>query len=371
MSFPTYQLNIWEVATNTLKEIVPVSETFNLTFSRALTDIGVIAFTMSEKDRDIRGLFADDNIIDVKRQDPSGALITEESYLVRNFDRVTAEDGLRAIIGGLSLNSLLQRRLIDPADDSVQPNGGYATKAGDAAQVIRAYVRDQLGDLASNPRKAPRFTVPLWPDSGTTVGANLRYQNLWKEIRKLALSGNTDLQIVHDGNGNLELEIQTIGDDKSVTTQITPPYLVFSPDRGNIRNPSVKIDRKKESNALYVLGEGEGANRTEIQIITAASGDTIYNRIEKTVDVRNSDKGDNQTLRTEGIQRSIEFAAKIEFEFEIIPNAGGSEYRTDWFLGDIGTFIWDDIRYDRRIIGFDVKLNQSGEKMSVKFGELS
>jgi len=370
MGFPTYQLHVWEVATNTLKTIIPVQTTFNLTYTRIVSGIGVIAFTMTEEDGDIRDIFADDNIIDVKRVDPNGDLITEESYFVRTYQRVTAENGLRAVIGGLSLNSLLMRHIVDPEDDSVQPNGGFATKAGDAMTVIRAYVREQLGDLASASRQAPRFSVPGQVLIGQNVGANLRHQNLWVEMRKLAISGGVDLQVVHDGSGNLELEIKRLGTDKSVTTNIVPPYLVFSPDRGNLRNPSVKIDRRKEQNVIYGLGDGEGANRILIKTIGSDSSDTIYNRIEATLDVRDAAMGDLATIQTQSAQLIISKAPLIEFEFELVPDAGGATYRVDWFLGDTATFIWDVLRDDRRIVGISVTLFTSGEKIDVTLSEV-
>lgn len=370
MSFPTYQMNIWDVKSNSLKEIIPVNEGFNLTWTKLVTDIGVMAFTISEQERDVKTIFQDDNIIDIKRVDPDGNLVTEESYFVRAFNRITAEDGIRAVIGGFSLNYLIAGRVLDPDDDSTQPNGGFCTKAGDAAQVIRAYVREQLGDLASSSRSAPRFSVPLWPNSGTDVGANLRYENLWKEMHNLALSGNTDLQIVHDGKGNLELEIQTIGTDRTVTTKLVPPYLVFSPERGNISNPRYKLDRRKEENVIYTLGEGEGANRDLFVAVTAAASNSIYARRESRYDARQTKKGDTTGLRTEGIQESLKQQATIEFEFDLIPNQPGAIYHSDWELGDIGTFKWGDIQQDRRIIGIDVTLDENGEQMKITMGEL-
>jgi len=176
MTFATYQLAIWEVATNTLKEIIPLNESITLTYEVLVNDISTLALVMPDDMHDLREIFADYNIIDVQREDPDGDLVTEESYFVVGFNRVTADDGQRVIISGLSLNTLMEGRIVDPADDSTQPNGGYATKAGDAAQVIRAYVREQLGDLSSTSRSAPRFSIPLYPDSGESVGANLRHQ---------------------------------------------------------------------------------------------------------------------------------------------------------------------------------------------------
>lgn len=371
MPFPTYQLHVWEVATNSLKTIIPVKTAFNLTYTKEVSGIGVLAFTMAEvDDDDLRDIFADDNIIDVKRVDPDGNLITEESYFVRDFHRVTAENGLRVVIGGVSLNELIARHIVDPDDDSVQPNGGFATKAGDAMTVIRAYVREQSGDLASVVRQEPRFSVPGQLLSGTNVGANLRHQNLWVEMRRLAISGDVDLQVVHDGAGNLSLEIKRIGTDKSVTTRIVPPYLVFSPDRGNLRNPSLKISRRNEENVIYGLGDGEGANRTLVKTIGAGSTDTIYNRIETALDVRDAVMGDITTIQTQAAQRIISKAPIIEFEFELVPDSGGATYRVDWFLGDTATFVWDTIRNDRRIVGISVTLDTSGEKIDVTLSEV-
>lgn len=371
MSFPQYQLNVYSTANfGALITTLPVSDTFNLTYTKVLNDIGSLAFTVAQDGTDWRSIFADDNIIDVLRAAPDGTLTVEESYFVVLFEHISADDGERFIIGGYSLNELLRRAQVDPADDSVQPNGGFVTKSGDVVQVIRAYVRENIGDLASAPRRRPRFSVPNQPNAGRDVGANLRFENLWDEMKKLAVAGNIELNVVHDGNGNLELELARIGTDRTVTANTVPPYLVFSPQRGNLFNPRLLIDRKNEKNFYYVLGEGDGANRPIISVVSTAANETIYNRKEGTVDARDANRGDTIAMQTAGLQALADNRALIEFTFDIMPNVPGSIYRKDWFFGDTATFIWDGLQYDRRITEIEVSLDENGENMSIKLNEV-
>lgn len=369
--YPNYVLNCYDTGNfGALLISLPVSEGFNLTYSKVLNDIGTMAFTVPADGQDWNTIFADDNIIDLLRTDPNGNLVVEESYFVVLRDHFVATDGDRYVIGGYSLNELIRRAVVDPADDSVQPNGGFVTKAGDVVQVVRAYVRENIGDLASAARTRPRFSVPVQPNTGSNIGANLRYENLWDEMQKLAVAGGIELNIVHDGSGNIELELARIGTDRSVTTNPIPPYLVFDPRRGNLFNPRLLIDRKQEKNFYYVLGEGDGANRPMIPVVSTASNDTIYARREATVDARDASRGDTTVMLTSGAQALLDNRAVIEFSFDILPDIDGSIYRRDWFFGDTATFIWDNVQYDRRITELEVSLDESGENMSIKLSEV-
>lgn len=369
--WPSYQISVYDTSNfGALITTLPVSEMFNLTWSRVLNDIGSLAFTVPADGTDWRSIFEDDNLIGIQRTAPDGTLTLEETYFVMLFDHVTADDGERFIVGGYSLNELMRRAQVNPADDSVQPNGGFVTKSGDVVQVIRAYVRENLGDLASASRRRPRFSVPNQPNAGTNIGANLRFENLWDEMKKLAVAGGIELNIVHDGSGNLELELARIGTDRSITTNTVPPYLVFDPLRGNLFNPRLLIDRKAEKNFYYVLGEGDGANRPIVPMVSIAANDTIYNLKEGVVDARDARRGDTVAMQTAGNQAIADNRAKIEFTFDIMPNVSGSVYRQDWFFGDTATFVWDGIQYDRRITEMEVTLDENGENMSIKLSEV-
>ncbi len=371
MSYPQYQLSVYDTSNfGALLTVLPVSEAFNLSYSKLLNDIGSLAFTLPFDSTDWASIFATDNIIDVQRKNPSGNLVTEESYFVVSLEHVTADDGDRFVVGGYSLNDLLRRAQVNPADDSVQPNGGFVTKTGDVVQVIRAYVRENLGDLASVSRQRPRFSVPNQADAGRDVGANLRFENLWDEMRKLAVAGGIELNVVHDGSGNLELELARIGTDRSVTANTVPPYLVFDPKRGNLFNPKLLIDHKQEKNFFYVLGEGDGANRPIVPVVSTAASDTIYNLREGVVDARDARRGDTVAMQTAGNQAIADNRALVEFTFDIAPDVPGSVYRRDWFFGDTATFIWDGLQYDRRITEIEVHLDDSGENMSIKLSEV-
>lgn len=371
MTFPAYQLQVYNTASfGALITTLPVSDTFNLTFTKVLNEIGSLAFTVPADSTDWRSIFADDNLIDVMRAAPDGTLTVEDTFFVVLFEHISADDGERFVVGGYSLNELLKRAEVNPDDDSVQPNGGFVTKSGDVVQVIRAYVRENIGDLASAPRRRPRFSVPNQPNAGRNVGANLRFENLWDEMKKLAVAGNIELNVVHDGSGNLALELARIGTDRSVTSNTVPPYLVFSPQRGNLFNPRLLIDRKNEKNFYYVLGEGDGANRPVIPVVSTAANDTIYSRREGTVDARDANRGDTIAMQTAGLQALADNRALIEFTFDIMPNVSGSIYRQDWFFGDTATFIWDSLQYDRRITEMEVTLDESGENMTIKLSEV-
>ena len=366
-----YQIRITDPRTQSIVTIFQPSVTFQMQFTKTINEIDTIAFTVLEEIYPI-SLFLIDNIVDVQRQMPDGAFVIERSFFIRKTERFAAEDGERLLVSGVSLEHMFLRRIIDPADDSVQPNGGYATKDGGAATVIAAYLREQAGQDASIARAFPRLTIQTPTMVSENIGRRLRYENLWKEMKDLAHSVQLDIWIVHEGKAVFTGYVGMQGTDKSKATNIIPPYTVFSTNRGNLISPRLTINRNSEKTYIIALGDGEGASRTEIRLTSSDINDSPYNRIEVTVDSRSENKGTAGALAvlTDARQALIDNEKKIDFEFDIETDVSGAIYRVDWVLGDILTVEWDGVQYTRRINLIKVSLNGNTEVLTVDAGNL-
>lgn len=365
MVFPNYQIVLISCATGNVKRIFDGTSFYEMRFNRVLDDVGSIAITFPIEDS-LPTLFLKDDFIEIRRTSPiTGELITEETYLVRLTQRFRENNDERWVVGGLSLNHLIARRVIDPADDPLAA-GGFSTKAGTADEVMRGFAREQMADLASVARRFPNFSVGLTPGTAQPVGKRSRYDNLLEVFQDLSLQGQTDFIIVRYSGNSLRLNIQPIGVDRTKTSNYPfAEFTQFDPDRGNLTTPSLVTDSKKEQNFCYALGQGQGDTR----IVAKVAGDNLsespYNRIEFTADIRQSDRSDPLYLLTGARAALTENQVKQEFTFEIIQGASGTVYRKDYDLGDKITVRWESVSIDLRVTGIEISLDASeGENIS-------
>lgn len=365
MSLSDYQILV--IGTDgSVRTIYDGAGLYELRYERLLNDIGACALTVPSV-AGLTDIFTLDTFIEVQRTSPvTGLLQTEDTYLTRLTHRFRDGQEERFIAGGLSLNHLLARRVIDPDDDPAAA-GGYSTKAGVADEVMRGYAREQCGDLASALRQFPNFSVGATLNVGTGIGRRLRYDNLLEAFQDMALSGEMDFIISRITGNTLRLTIEPIGTDKTKSHNYPfAPFVLFNPLRGNLENPSILVDRKEEGNYAYALGQGPGEFRIVSQLPGMGIGDSPYNRIEFTVDARTTERGDTATLLTSARQGLEEKKQKQEFSFDLQANTPGSTYRKDFDIGDLVSAQWDEQEIDIRIRGVDVNIDSSGENIRVK-----
>lgn len=368
MALADYQILAINPFTGAIIRVFDSQTPYELHYNRALNGVGVLAMTMPA-DNDLYTSLAKDTLIEVQRTSPiTGDLIVEDTYLLRLKQRFREGNDERIVIGALSLNHLIQRRLIDPDDDPLGA-GGYSTKANTADEVMRSFAREQMGDLcATVERRYPNFTVGLTPGTALPVGKRSRYDNLLEVFQALALQGQTDFVIMRVSGNNLRLAIQPIGTDRTKGANYPfLPFTQFDPDRGNITNPSLTIDAKKELNFCYALGQGQGDTR----IVAKVPGDNLaespYNRVEFTQDVRQSDRSNSLYLLT-GARQALQDNQEIrEFTFETVQTASGAIYRKDYDLGDKITARWGDVSIDLRVTDVEINISNSGETINPTF----
>ncbi len=365
MTLPQYQVQLLSPYTADVLAIFDSAFFYDIRYSRVLNDVGALAFTLPWR-ADFPNIFVLDAFLEVQRANPlTGALAREDTYLCRLTHRYRDESEERYVVGALSLNHLLQRRIIDPDDDPLQA-GGYSTKAGAADTVMREYAMEQIGPSASADRRMPGLSISSVAGLATNCGARLRHEVLLNVLQDFSVRGETDFQINRQTGTALELFVGTMGTNKSQTANYPGgAFVMLNPARGNLRNPSLKFDRKEERNFCYALGQGQGEKRIVIKVIGDGTGDSPYNRIEFTQDIRNVEKGDALGIYTAAQAALWNAKPKIEFEFEPSESAPGNQYRFDWDLGDIVTVAWENQRQDLRIAGVELNITSTGEDIKI------
>ncbi len=365
MSLPNYQINILSPIDASVTAIYDATAIDDLRYSRALNDIGILAMTLPSTAQN-RANFALDSFIEVYREDVNGVLQREETYLTRLMHRFIEGDREQFVVGGLSLNHLMARRIIDPDSDPLMA-GGYSTKSGTADQVIYDYCMEQVSILATPiERRVPGLFVGVVAGIGGNVGARLRHENLFEQMQILAKRGAVDFVIERTTGSTLLLSIGVIGADKTRGTNapLGLPWVGLSPKRGNLTLPSLLKDRKTESNYIYALGQGQADNRLVYKAAGVDIADSPYNRIEFAEDVRNVEKGDVVGLITGGDAALDEHKFKNEFTYQPTGQEPGNVYHIDWDLGDAVTVDWDETTLDLRITGVELAISSEGETIS-------
>lgn len=360
-----YQVILSSVMTGQALAVFDSAAFYELRYSRQLDGVGKIAMTLPGNNQ-YRALFALDSFVEVYRTDPTSpinALILEETYLVRLTHRYRQNMDERFVIGGVSLNELMDRRIVDPSDDPAQA-GGYSTKAGAADTIIRAWCNEQMGPGASAARQTPGLTIGTVAGSGLGVGGRYRYESLLDMMKDLAHRGNTDFQITRTSGVNLLMTIGVIGADKTKSSNYPfNAWVGLTPSRGNLENPSYQLDRTTEKNFVYALGQGQGINRTLIKQAGLTVGDSPYNRREFQDNGRQIEKNDNTSLQTAANIALWENLPKLDFTFDLTNFTPGNIYRLDWDIGDKITAYWDEISQDLRVYSVEITVNQQGETL--------
>src|SRR5262245_10864012 len=115
MALADYQLTVRSPADGSVLTILDGTAFDDCKYSRLLNDVGVLAMTLPPN-TDWPSIFTLDTLIDIERTSPTtGQLQIEETYLTRLLHRFRDGDQERFVVGGLSLNHLIARRIVDPA----------------------------------------------------------------------------------------------------------------------------------------------------------------------------------------------------------------------------------------------------------------
>lgn len=366
MPLPDYQLTVRSPIDGSVRIVLDGAAFDDCKYSRILNDVGILAMTLPARD-DWPAIFTLDALIDIERTSPvTGRLQIEDTFLTRLTHRFRESNDERFVVGGLSLNHLLARRVIDPSDDPLAA-GGYSTKAGPADTVMHDYAIEQCGQSASAARQFPNLSIQPSGAIGSSIGRRLRYENLLEAMQDMANSALMDFIIARITDNNLRLTVAPIGSDKTRTRNYPgSPFVELNPLRGNLNDPSLLFDRKKEQNYVYALAQGPGESR----IVTKLAADTIfdspYNRIEFTTDIRQAERGDSTTILTSARAALFDKQPKKEFTFKPTGIEPGNIYRLDWDIGDVLTCAWDDDVIDLRVREVEITLNQGGETITPK-----
>lgn len=243
-------------------------------------------------------------------------------------------------IVGYSLSYMLSWRIIK----------GQQRFTGTIEDVLRSFVNSNAISTTQE-RIIPNLV--LGPTVGITTTADEAYSNeqldetLWEMCKKYEVS----YEILMNHELKKYEFVLVKGTDRSAQQIVVDP-IIFSKTFKNVLTQSFTDDRRNYKNTAYVAGEGEGEERTVVEVGTA----TGFDRREVFVDARDlqseyTDESDNtitispaeykKILEERGQNKLSEHERIKSFESE--PDTKTYRFGVDYQLGDIITNRNDDI----------------------------
>jgi hypothetical protein len=238
--------------------------------TRILSDVGALQVTLDEDQGAGIPLQPDTRLVVIISAETFSHIFG--AYLLGSWTWQTVGRMRTLILKGLSYNVLLTRRIVAYPAGSAQ-----ASKSGAADDVMRAVVRENLGELAGAGRDITAYGLTVEPDLSlsSTISMSFAWRNVYDVVTDIARlasqQGQNLLWDVIPVDDGYRMQFIVRRDFYRDRRQSSPHALWLS--AGNaIENIVETYDRRESWNVVYAGGRGEEADRT---IITVTNSDDI------------------------------------------------------------------------------------------------
>ena len=236
-----------------------------------------------------------------------------------------------------------------------QTEDAYYKRTGLSGDLVRAMVRESLGDLALSSRQVPGAAIGSATGLGVQASTNLRYKNLLEEARALARAGGFTFSAVQEQDARIVTRFRAVRD---LSRRVR-----FTDRNGGLSGGSWSVTAPTVTSVL-VAGQGQGADRT-IKEHTADSGDWGL-RIEQFQDRRDTD--DAGELEAAGVDTLAEGAAGASATVETTEPAG-LRYGTDFLLGDTVTVDFGRAQIAEPVRAVELSWDGQGRTATLTLGD--
>jgi hypothetical protein len=255
------------------------------------------------------------------------------------------------------VNELLERRIT-----AYDAGTTYTAKTGAPDDLIKAYIRENMGaSIVAAARDGTEtqadISALLSVQADLTQATSLhdastrrRLDRVIQELSQAATTAGTYLvcEIVPSGANGRSLEVRTYVNQRGVDRRYgTSQPLIFSEERGNIENVTVRESHRTEATVVICGGSGQGSDRSiQVAIDAARLAASPLNRRE--LFIEQTDSNDTAVLlaKADAALRNNAPTVVIEGDLINVPTATrGIHYN----LGDLVTV-------QHRAGSFDVRL---------------
>ena len=326
-----------------------IDEIKSLIWHRKYGAAGVFQLTVPASENNLK-LIQKQNLIHKPAADEAGVIDT--------FNIKEDENGVETIeASGYFLTGLLSRRIIP------QQSTFYDTYRN----IMHSLVKSNAVNTSAK-RVITGLRMPtLAADTSAKQRLQVTGKNLLTYLEALSAAGDIGFKVLYKRS---YMEFYTYqGLDKSAG-QKANPRVVFSEEYDNLTATEYTYSEASKVTAAYVAGEGEGLDRT---IVEVDDGSTGWDRFETYVDDRSSreegmtDAQYLELLTSKGWE--VQTPAAESFSGSII-DSGTTIYKKDWDLGDIVTIFskrWNK-KMSVRITEIEEVDEESGSKIVIYVG---
>ena len=210
----------------------------------------------------------------------------------------------------------------------------YDSRSGPADDVAKAYVTAHAGSGAATARQFPDLSVAADLSQADSVSEAARYKNLLKLLQELADKGGFDWRFVPTWSGaTFTTAYPYWGVDRRKGNGVNDEA-VFAFDRHNFRSMDYTQDLIAHRNHVYVGGQGEGADRTIVEVENA-SWVSAYLRRETFADARHLSNTDSLNQYGTGVLQ--QHRPSITMTAKPLEGTWKASSGTTWDLGDLVT----------------------------------
>ena len=314
-------------------------------------------------------------IISFYRDHPlTGTPTLLKSYFLQSFNPWFDENGTFYYhLGGISLESLLDWRLIVPEEDPrYDPQTVVrVVEAGVTSEVIAGLVENHLGALALSYRKIENMVTVKHSEIGEG-GGEWDFDNLLEAVGILATSDSIDFKIDYNSEDHeFEFHIGEVYRDRRDGNLFGNTPFILAERLGNLREPNLTVNYQDSKNALYLHQEPE--DETQRRLIIRMTSDTVdipYNRRE--FELNNTRRDESEThskLITEGKAELKDNEPDIELTIGL-QDYLRHRFLIDWEFGDKLTVEFSNDKFNFQIRSLDISVSGEQEQIAAKLNEV-
>lgn len=285
---------------------------------------------------------------------------TNKIGIIKHKEIEISEDGKESEtikVIGYTIDYLLGYRTMTPP--SGQPQN---TISGNSETVIKHYINDYIINPINIERKIDLFNLTNNQNRGINISWGSRFKNLSKELNNICLYSGLGISAKLN-TSTMKIDIDVFEGKDLTAGQLINNPVIFSHDFDNIKTQHYVDSDLNYKNYAYIGGQGEGVDRTIVEIGDA----TGINRIETFIDAR--DISEIADLEERGRQALVEFGQVKTLEGDML-QSNSFVYEQDWDLGDIVTVFdkkWG-VTMDTRITEVKEIYEPDGFNIEVVFG---
>jgi len=328
------ELGIWvEISDPFGVRLAQLDEFLRLAYARTVNEVGVLTLDLAPEVG--ARLWRRDNRMSIWRHPVGGAvgLETETVWFMAARELILDPSGAwRYRIKAVSAADLLARRIVAYPADSPE-----ASKSGAADDVMKAFVRENLGTLAAAGRDVSAL-LAVQPDVslGPSITKGCAWRSLLAVLQEISASTAEMAQpvyfdVIAPYSGALEFRTYR-GQRGTDRASNDGNQLILSPGLGTISDGAYTDSHIDEATVIYAAAQGEGEARSVVEASDAVRvGASPFGRMEKLRDARHV----STQSQLEAEADTALYAARARRVFRAnIADAAHTRYGVHWRWGD-------------------------------------